>query len=127
MIYFKNPNTTNLDTLLLSFFVEPTKMKSFFKRTYHDKDCTIEECHSARRSFKDIVKVMNTYIECTDKEVAHALRRVNNICCYKCNQIQKYVFHINNESVNCFHGTFPKKLVTCDYFYFTDYLKLLGI
>lgn len=67
-----------------------------FHRTYKDKECTIEECHPARRSFEDLLKICKTYFpNTTEVELALTLEKLRidkKISCLYCNTINKLVF-----------------------------------
>ncbi len=76
-----------------------------FVPTYHDQACTVQECHSARRSFEDLLEICKTYFaETTPKQLARTLYAIShtpnalpnkpntNIRPFRCWTICKMVF-----------------------------------
>lgn len=130
-IYFKNPNTNSLGELLQSMISSSTNN---FVPTYKTEECKYEdlECGSAYRSFKDILKICQTYINCTASEVAKELMKIPNIQCIFCTSIEKYVFstetYFNNSS------RYPNRISNPDIperepvdgFLFSDFLSLVN-
>jgi heme oxygenase len=89
-IYFKNPNTENLDKLIESLF---TKNVFYAKNTYLDSEFKYIECTRSRRSFEDLLLISKTYFPRTKKkELMQALIN-NKILFYRCSEIKKIVFH----------------------------------
>lgn len=72
----------------------------YFNTTYFDKECTKQQCHSARRSFYDLLDICKTYFpKTTEEELAHFLVNEQNISCFYCRDIQKVVFYFAMKSL----------------------------
>jgi hypothetical protein len=71
-----------------------------FCETFHDPELTQEECHKARRSFKALVEIAQTYYPNTsEKEVAALLVKAGKDQSFRmstlyCPDIKKWVFNI---------------------------------
>lgn len=97
-IYFRtNSEINNIYDLLVDGF---STMDGKFKITYYDLELTSQECHSARRSFEDLLSICQTYFpETSEKELAKTLLEINNnIGLYSiyCSDIEKAVFRRNS-------------------------------
>lgn len=92
MIYFKQAKgAIDVEDLFKKGFAE-----GYFHKTYTDPECTSEQCHFARRSFKDLVEIAQTYFpETTEEQVANAL--VDKYKCFFCGGIKKWVFFNHGE------------------------------
>lgn len=98
-IYFKIgkklENITDIKQLLRIGY---SKNGGSFKRTYKDPECTMQECHPARRSFGDLLSICRTYFPRTpEKEVAKVLFELNReigLGGSYCNTIHKPVFFV---------------------------------
>lgn len=86
-IYFKYGDTAeSLEDLFRIGF-----RYDFFAETFKDKDLSIQECHSARRSFGDLCKIARTYFpDATDEEVAHII--TTEYSSFFCPGIRKVIF-----------------------------------
>ncbi|MFA9239461.1 MAG: hypothetical protein ACEQSQ_06170 [Candidatus Paceibacteria bacterium] len=95
-IYFKTGKVKIRDIKHLLKIGYSSRSGVEFKKTYRDPECTILECHSARRSFGDLVLICKTYFpETTEKEVAKTLFELNNeigVRASYCHTINKLVF-----------------------------------
>ncbi len=90
-IYFKNPNTENLNELLLSLY----EYNGYSSPTYHDEKFIEIQCQGHRRSFEDLLAIANTYFpKTTEKELLKSLIEIK-MKFYFCNVIRKLVFHFN--------------------------------
>lgn len=73
---------------------------SGFVKTYFDKACTKQQCHSARRSFEDLLDICRTYFPRTGKKqlalTLHSLFTQQlgtmNVMAFYCSNIHKVVF-----------------------------------
>lgn len=95
-IYFKTrKKIKNLEELIKNGYTNYSKKT--FRTTYKNSKLTTQECHSARRSFEDLLKISRTYFpETTEKELAKLLFKLNediNLTCSYCNTINKLVFY----------------------------------
>lgn len=105
MIYVKPENVReNLEEFLKHNFSTNTEYfdKGKFSMTYKDSECTIRECHSARRSFEDLLEISQTYFpETTEAELAKILLNLKssdfNMRCLYCINIHKWVFVCDSE------------------------------
>lgn len=132
MIYIKNPNTNSLFDLINDGFsvLSWDNTGKRFVATYSDEECSYEECHEARRSFYDLLEIARTYFpNTTEKELAEAISKLENITCFICCDIEKYVFFIDrnsNNNYNCFSNNLDRDVPTVDGFSFNDFLNLLN-
>lgn len=95
-IYFKNPCLDKgLIEFLHSLFSE-YRYADFYSAvmTFKDKECTKVECRPARRSFQDIVKIVNTYYpnKYSLNRIATSLYLMEDFLAFYCPDIQKHVF-----------------------------------
>lgn len=67
-----------------------------FVETFSDEECTIRECHSARRSMEDLICIVQTvFPEATEKDVIDAMFQMydeGGMATYFCPDIKKHVF-----------------------------------
>jgi hypothetical protein len=86
-IYFPQGDTaTTLKELLTIGF---SKSHAFVE-TYFDEEFTLEQCHSARRSFGDLLLIAQTYFpDTTPEKLAYELM---SYMCFYCPTIKKLVF-----------------------------------
>lgn len=67
-----------------------------FVETFSDEECTIRECHSARRSMEDLISIVQTvFPEATEKDVIDAMFQMydeGGMATYFCPDIKKHVF-----------------------------------
>lgn len=90
-IYFENPDTSSLESLIRSLFMN----SGYAYPTYFDKKCSKLQCDGRRRSFEDLLLIANTYFKGTSEEdLMQALMNIN-ILYYHCSHINKIVFHYN--------------------------------
>ena len=90
-IYFKDPDTENLNKLLLSLY----NSNGYSVPTYHDEQMSQIQCTAHRRSFEDLLAIANTYFpKTTEKELLKSLIEIE-MKFYFCNAIKKIVFHFN--------------------------------
>lgn len=87
-IYFKNADTSTLEKLLKSFYIN-----EYARPTYTDEKCMNVECAAKRRSFEDLYSISKTYFpETTEEQLLQALINID-ILFYHCSTINKLVFH----------------------------------
>lgn len=103
-IYMVDGNTKKFKTLreFLNFSIDANGM---FKPTYWDQACTKKQCHRARRSMPEIMKIVKTYYpeEVSEKDVLMELLTLRKSNGYGCNfpelrfctDIKKNVFRYN--------------------------------
>mgnify|MGYP006274754327 CR=1 FL=1 len=88
----------DLDTLYTFFRRCFDTAEGKFCKTFHDEELTQEECHVARRSFKALVEIAQTYFpNTTEKEVAAFLVKAGKDQDFRmstlyCPDIKKWVF-----------------------------------
>ena len=101
MIYVKPENVKETLEEFLKHNFSINNPNSFdrgkFSITYKDAECTIRECHSARRSFEDLLEISQTYFpETPEAELAKILLVLKtsdfNMRCLYCINIHKWVF-----------------------------------
>lgn len=64
----------------------------YFVSSYFDKNFKKEQCHRARRSFYDLLTIVNTYYpNISVGQLAYFL--TTEMRCFLCYTIEKYVFH----------------------------------
>ena len=64
-----------------------------FVKTYSDKECTHTQCMMARRSFPDLVEIVQTYFpDASPNKVAHVLLNNPDLAAAFCPNIQRFVF-----------------------------------
>ncbi len=91
----------NIYEYLKAGFTHPGQGVLKFVETYQDEECTITECHPARRSFEDLIEICKTaFPECTEKDVACVIMEMgkdpkNFVSTFFCPDIHKPVFFIN--------------------------------
>lgn len=116
-IYFKKGReATNVSELISLLYTKENG--DYAQETYINEDFIDDnlECEGRRRSFEDLMSIVNTYFEgTTEVELAEALYD-NNIAYYHCSEINKIVFHRcgnknieskekdNNYNLNCYKG-----------------------
>ena len=87
-IYFKeSEGATNVKELFDKGY---TYM--YFAITYLNPECTIQQCHSARRSFLDLYWIAKTYFPDTTKKQAAKII-LDKCTCFYCSNIKKLVFY----------------------------------
>jgi len=100
-IYIKNQQSDSWKELLNKYFnkYSPTHYATgFFVPTYKNPACTIQQCHSARRSFKDLLTIVNTYYEVSIEELANYLLRQTleggdmQLFMQYCNDVEEFVW-----------------------------------
>lgn len=97
-IYFKTrkkpENIKDIKELLKSGYTKT--QYGGFKKTFKNPELTIPECHSARRSFGDLLYICRTYFpKTTEKELAKTIFELNQeigLGASICGTIQKTVF-----------------------------------
>ena len=80
MRFIKNgEKASNVHELLL-MFLNPEEDNIYFKPTYTNKECTLLDCNAKRRSFEDILDVVQTYFpNKTEEDLNQALLAFNTI------------------------------------------------
>lgn len=90
MIYFQNE--PKVDGTLYEFLLS-IKNSIYFCPTFLNKECTIKECHTARRSFNDLLKICKCYIpETTEADLAKLVTDDTKFFTRLCGNIDKWVF-----------------------------------
>ena len=115
-IYFRNPNTTTLKTLLQSLY----SIDGYTVPTFFDENCTKYQCRGHRRSFEDLLLISKTYFSNTTKEELLKCLISMNMKFYFCSNINKIVFHFHGsfcitEESFIIHKQFNKKLIKGTY------------
>lgn len=105
-IYIKaNKNLTSIQEYLLDIFsVELSPYQSIFRKaqiTYFDIECSIRECHEARRSFEDIVDIVQTNYDdkCTANDIAKGMYNLFSEGKFRglwCPDVDKIVFCVSS-------------------------------
>lgn len=97
-IYIEHNNVNTLEEFILDIF-NYYSMYDLYKcaKTYNDPEFKDVECQPARRSFEDILDIVNTnFKETTEEELAKCLYELNLkniIFSIYCNDIHKIVFY----------------------------------
>lgn len=103
-IYFRDPVLDKgLEEFLLSGFSYAINNQWFcFKETYDDPEFTLIQCHPARRSFLELVMIVNTYFPdvYSEKEIAETIHSLEGLYIMYCSDINKWVFMIDGTVSN---------------------------
>lgn len=111
-IYLKLPDNlhlNNIDELLIYGYNNGFVYR--FVETYADIECKQRECHSARRSFEDLLEICQTYFpETTERDLAKSLYKLSHtenalslkpgchIRIMYCSTIEKMVFTTDDKT-----------------------------
>lgn len=97
MIYFKNGESAFNLTGLLNLLYNSHYL-GYAHKTYSDKELTILQCKEARRSFYDLLEIVQTYFpQTTKEELAYRLLHMTGWSCFYCDNIKKLVFVMDND------------------------------
>lgn len=94
----KDKEIANLYDLLVYGYTnkDGERADSKFSRTYKTPDFSESDCHSARRSFDDLLEISRTYFpETLEKDLAlclEELRKKEKLVCIFCSDINRVVF-----------------------------------
>lgn len=130
-IYFKDPVLDKgLKEFLLSGFSRKINNWFSFKETFDDPEFTMIQCHPARRSFLELVMIVNTYFPevYSEKEIAKTIYSLEDLFIMYCSDINKWVFMIDGtikdkSKYNTTQSNYEKKGI--DDFSLQEYIDLL--
>lgn len=131
-IYFENPVLDKgLKEFLLDGFSIGKDIKKF-KTTFQDDKLTLLQCNVARRSFKELSIIVNTYFPgvYTDSYIAKTLNSIDDLYILFCDDIEKIVFNRSDYTKNLDEYRMEKdidddEIEPVDDFYKQDYIDLL--
>lgn len=108
MYYFENK--PNLNGSLWDFLNSLRVYDIYFSETFIDEECSIKECHYARRSFNDILKICKCYFpETTEQDIAKLITDENLFFTRLCGDINKWVFGFNSILISSTHPLYLRE------------------